>query len=102
MGIKRYECTQDDRGWELGPARMAEEPSGEYVRYEDHIAEMREAQEIIRAVKKGLLAASNSLSCAENTEIDSLHISFYAQEKRRAKGTAQAADKWLEAHKEPK
>jgi hypothetical protein len=50
--VKRYDCGQDDRGFELGPAHMKADPDGDWVRYEDYAALQQENAQLREEVAK--------------------------------------------------
>jgi len=48
---ERYDCTQDDTGYELGPARMIKANDGDYVRYADVEETLRLAGELAEVLR---------------------------------------------------
>jgi hypothetical protein len=52
--IKRYDYTQDTKGYELGPAYMEECDLGDYVKYDDHLAAISAKDAQIRILRAQL------------------------------------------------
>jgi hypothetical protein len=48
--VKRYDCDQDAKNWELGPAFMNECKNGHYIEFEDYAALQAERDTLLKAL----------------------------------------------------
>ena len=59
LKLKRFDCTQDSTGYELGAAYMEEDPDGDYVRFEDYAASEQRVRELTEQRDAAFIALAN-------------------------------------------